>query len=87
MVLAVLILMTFCAVESGAALLTGISHRFGDRLSGSLKLSYFDLWSPDWRLTGELGTRLVDRVELITRIDDTSDFDFTWYEIGLRISF
>ena len=74
-------------IESGGAILAGINHRFGDRISGSLRLSYFDIRSADWRLTGDLYTALSERIDLVTRIDDTSKFDFTWYEVGLRFRF
>lgn len=73
--------------ESGAALLAGISHRLNDRFNATIRLSYFDIESPDWRLTGELFTTLSESVDLVTRIDDMSEFDFTWYEVGLRIRF
>lgn len=74
-------------VESGGAVLLGITHRFNERFSAALRLSYFDIQTADWRLTGDLYTALSRRIDLVTRIDDTGQFDFTWYEIGLRFRF
>lgn len=73
--------------KSGSAISAGFMHRFSERFSGSLRLSYFDLESRDWRVTGDFYTAISERFDLVARIDDTSEFDFTWYEIGLRIRF
>lgn len=73
--------------ESGAALSAGISHKINHRFAAALRVTYFDIRSADWRITWDLYTTLTQQIDLLTRIDDTSEFDFTWYEIGLRFRF
>lgn len=74
-------------IEAGPAVTVGIQHIFGKRFTGALRLGWFDLQGSDTRFTGELFTTLRPGVALVTRIDDTSNFDFTWYEVGLRFAF
>ncbi|MBT8137933.1 MAG: hypothetical protein KJO54_13025 [Gammaproteobacteria bacterium] len=74
-------------IESGSGVSVGIQHIFDQRFSGSLRFGWFDLDGSDTRLTGELLTQIGSNVALVTRIDDTAGFDFTWYEVGLRFRF
>lgn len=74
-------------IESGSGASVGIQHIFSQRFTGLLRFGWFDLDGSDTRLTGELQTRIRPNVALVTRIDDTAGFDFTWYEVGLRFEF
>ncbi len=77
----------FDSTESGYLLATALTHRFGPRFSGSLRLGYLRLEERDWRVTGELVVATGERSAVVARIDDFAEFDFTWYELGVRFSF
>lgn len=72
---------------SGYATAVLLRHALAQRVSTTLRLSRMHLEESDWRVTGELVLQMSPRLSVVTRIDDFAEFDFTWYEVGARISF
>ncbi|NND61132.1 MAG: hypothetical protein HKN49_12775 [Gammaproteobacteria bacterium] len=70
--------------RSGGGAAVGLNSNWSDRWRTQLRISNFTLEENDWRITGELAYRAQTDAELILRIDDFDEFDFTWYEIGYR---
>ena len=77
----------FDATESGYSIASALAHRFGPRVSGSLRVGYLQLEEQDWRITGQLLVSTGERSAVVARIDDFAEFDFTWYELGVRFFF
>lgn len=77
----------FGSTRNGHALGLSLSQQLNDRISAGFALNRLRLEERDWRITGELAYSFNDSMSLVTRIDDFAEYDFTWYELGLRVSF
>ncbi len=77
----------FDSTESGYSFGAALQHRFNPLVSGSLRLNYQQLEEQDWRVTGQLLFTTGERSAVVARIDDFAEFDFTWYELGIRFFF
>lgn len=77
----------FDEVHSGYWSGATVTQRVGSRVEASLRVAYMELDEQDWRLTGQLLIDTSERTALVLRLDDFAEYDFTWYEIGVRWRF
>ncbi len=72
--------------EQGWRLHAGARGALGNRWWWSLEAGYLDLELSDHPLNAELGFRPHDRLGVLFRIRDYAEWDFTAYELGVRLS-
>lgn len=73
--------------DNGHEFQLGVGFRPIEKLDLDLSLGALDLQINDWNLDFEARYHFVERFYIVTKLRDYADWDFTYYEAGLGVSF
>jgi hypothetical protein len=73
--------------ESGFQVQVGARFKAREALSFALHVGYLDVLIDDWTLNLESKYRFHPHAYAVARLRDYADWDFTYYELGLGVSF
>lgn len=73
--------------EHGGGVLLGIRTRPADRWDLSFQIGYFNLEFDDFQLVGEVAYKISERLDVVGRLRDFNDWDYSSYEGGVRYRF